>query len=184
MSMEKWKPWNWFSKEEQERNPTALQRAGDRDYSFPLTRLHNEIDRIFDDAWRSFGLAPFGGQSSFDVLSNALLKPSIDIAEKKKAYTITVEVPGVDEDDIDLELSGNSLVITGEKRHEKEEDDENYHRVERAYGSFRRVLTLPEDAEPDKIKANYKKGVLTIDLPRKSGAGKFGSKRIEIDKAA
>lgn len=83
-------------------------------------------------------------------------------------HSITVEVPGVDEKDVKVEVADNTMIIKGEKKQEKEEKDKNYYRVERSYGSFQRVLSLPEDASQDDIKATFKNGILTIKMPRKS----------------
>lgn len=101
------------------------------------------------------------------------------IAADDKAYTIGVEVPGVEEKDLKLELSGDTLTISGEKRHEAEEKEKNYYRMERSYGSFQRVLTLPEDADRDGVSATFKNGVLTIEIPRLAAAT-ADVKRIEV----
>ena len=118
-------------------------------------------------------------------ISGSFLKPSVDIKENKKNYKISVEVPGVEESDIKLELVDGSLVIRGEKRQENEDKDEHYHSVERSYGSFQRVLSLPEDVNEDDIDAKFKNGVLTITAPRKQLAKpKENTKVIDINRAA
>jgi HSP20 family protein len=123
--------------------------------------------------------------SVFGNLSGTLLKPNVDIKESKKTYTITVEVPGVEENDITLELTNGALTISGDKKHEKEEKDEHYHSVQRSYGFFKRVLSLPEDVNEDGIEAKFKNGVLTITLPRKEIVKpKDETKVINIQKAA
>ena len=83
-----------------------------------------------------------------------MLRPVVDIAEKDRLYEITAEIPGVDEKDIhlDLDLEGDTLIIRGEKQQSQEQKNDNYHRIERSYGSFQRVLTLPEDAKPDSLR--------------------------------
>ena len=110
-----------------------------------------------------------------------LLRPSVDIAESKKAYRISVEVPGIDPEQIDLQVEGGTLVLSGEKRQESEDEDEGFHRIERSYGQFRRVLTLPEDADAEGIKADFKNGVLKIKVPRVKQAEKPGAKKVRIE---
>ena len=98
-----------------------------------------------------------------------------------KEYAISVEVPGVDEKDVKIELANNTLTIGGEKKQEKEEKEKNFYRVERSYGSFQRVLSLPEDADQEKIQATFKKGVLRITVPRKA-LPHAEAKQIEVKK--
>ena len=177
MNIQKWNPWNWLRREEddQPRQLVTSDRGGGA-FS-PLMRLHGEIDRMFDSFFRDFGMqlpdAASGG-------TPALLKPSVDIAENDRHYTITVEVPGVSEDDVQLSLTGRTLTISGEKRQEKTDEDRNWHRVERSYGAFRRVLSLPTDADQDDIQARFRNGVLTITIPRKAEARAQDERVIEI----
>ena len=96
--------------------------------------------------------------------------PQVDIGESQKDYTITVEVPGVQEKEIDLTLIDGTFTIRGEKRSEHEEKEKHYHRVERSYGSFQRILSLPTDADENSIKAKFKDGVLTIILAKDPSA--------------
>jgi HSP20 family protein len=88
----------------------------------------------------------------------------------------------VDEKDVKLEIVNDTLTISGEKKQEKEEKEKNYYRMERSYGVFQRVLSLPEDADQDKIKATFKKGILTVTVPRKA-LPKSDVKQIEIKNA-
>jgi HSP20 family protein len=103
----------------------------------------------------------------------------LDVGASDKEYTISVELPGVDEKEIQLELSNNTLKIKGEKKQQKEEKEKNYYRMERSYGSFQRVLSLPEDADQEKINATYKNGIMEIAIPRKASQ-KTETKKIEI----
>jgi len=146
-----------------------------------LQNFHREFDRIFDQAFRGFGTAP----SWFDWalsprMADGMLKPTLDLSATDKEYTVTVEIPGVDEKDVKLEIANDTLTIRGEKKHEKEEKDKSYYRVERSYGSFQRVLSLPEDANQEGVKATFKKGVLTISMPRKV-LPQVDIKKIEIE---
>lgn len=169
MDIKKWVPWNWFKKEEEDVGKTVpIQREGSAgkgyDLSHPLQQFHQEVDRIFDHAVRGFGF----GRPVFPQMIGSVLKPILDLGATEKEYTITVEIPGVDENEVKLEIVNDTLTIRGEKRQEKEEKEKNYYRVERSYGSFQRVLSLPDDADQEKVKASFKKGVLTITMPRKA----------------
>lgn len=143
----------------------------------PLETLQREIDRLFEDfgrpSWRwplrrrTFGVEPFWrGEVSFGTL------PAVDVGEDDKAYEITAELPGMEEKDIALTVSGDMLSITGEKSDEKEEKKKDYYLSERRYGSFERSFRLPEGVDADKIEATFKKGVLTVTLPKRPEARK------------
>lgn len=103
----------------------------------------------------------------------------MDLGATEKEYTVCIETPGVDGKDIQLQITNNTLTIFGEKKQAVEEKKKHYYRVERSYGSFQRVLSLPQDADQDKINAQFKKGVLTITIPRKSLTGS-NVKQIQI----
>lgn len=189
MNIEKLKPWNWFKEEDAEREGgvrgglPATPPGQDRLYG-PFMRLQNEIDRLFEDTFRAPGF-PGLSHRALTEGGDMMLRPSVDIAENRKDYTVTAEIPGVDEDDVKLELMGDTLIISGEKKQEKETEEDNMHRIERSYGSFRRTLSLPEDVDLDNIDARFDKGVLTVTLPRKEVAEKMPEKRkIEVHKAA
>ena len=167
MDLQKLTPFNWF-KRENEGTDEYLPATRGND---PFARMHREMDRMFEDF---FGESRAGG-------SGLLLKPSVDIAESRKAYNISVEVPGIEPDEIDLHVEGDALVVSGEKRQESEDEDEGFHRIERSYGQFRRVLSLPADADPDGIKADFKRGVLKIKVPRVKQSEKPGAKKVEIE---
>jgi HSP20 family protein len=107
------------------------------------------------------------------------LKPQVDIAATDREYVITAEVPGMEANDLQLELLDDTLLIRGEKRQEWEKKNAGVYRMERRYGAFERVLSLPDDADPDRMDAKLKQGVLTVTMPRKSGA-KAASRMIEV----
>jgi len=92
--------------------------------------------------------------------------PRTDVAETKDSVTIKAELPGLEAKDVEVSLSGDMLTIKGEKKQEKEEKDEHHHLVERTYGAFSRMVQLPAPVAADKIKANFKNGVLTVTLPK------------------
>ena len=168
MNLQKLSPWNWFRQEQAQSGELMPGQAG-RDLD-PFSRMHREMDRMFEDF---FGPRGPSGEAPM------LLRPSVDIAESKKEYRVSIEVPGVEEDDIDLTVEGQNLILSGEKRQETEDDDDGFHRVERHYGSFRRILTLPEDADSEGISAKFKKGVLDIRIPRTKESS-TAQRRIDI----
>lgn len=105
--------------------------------------------------------------------------PAVDITEREKAYEITAELPGMDEKNIEVKVTDGSLTIKGEKHEEKEEKKKNYYLHERHFGSFERRFGLPDGVDADKIEAAFKKGVLTVTLPKKPEAQK-PAKKIEV----
>ena len=138
----------------------------------PFVSLQREIDRLFDDFTRGFPTLADTGP--------AKLMPSIDVTETDKEIEITAELPGLEEKDVQINLSDNLLTIHGEKKAEKEQKDKNYRVVERSYGSFERTLELPEGVNADAIKANISKGVLKVTVPKPAPAQ---SKKIEVKSA-
>lgn len=138
----------------------------------PFVSLQREIDRLFDDFTRGFPTLADTGP--------AKLMPSVDVTETDKEIEITAELPGLEEKDVQINLSDNLLTIRGEKKAEKEQKDKNYRIVERSYGSFERTLELPEGINAEAIKANISKGVLKVTLPKPVPAQ---SKKIEVKSA-
>lgn len=103
--------------------------------------------------------------------------PAFDMSETDKELIVKGEVPGMDKKDINITVSDGMLTIRGEKKHEKKEENEHYHRVERRYGAFSRTMRLPHEVEADKVDATYKEGVLSIRLPKSEAVE---PKKIEI----
>ena len=139
--------------------------------------FRSEMDRLFDRSGSGFGFPSL--RRMFDVepawrSSFSFSTPAIDMSEDEKAYKISAELPGIDAKDIDVSLSGDMLVLRGEKRQEREEKDKNknYHFSERTYGSFQRAFDLPTTVDRNKIAADFSKGVLTITLPKTAEARK------------
>jgi HSP20 family protein len=150
----------------------------------PFETLRREIDRVFDDFGGGFLRSPFR-RWAFDMepfwrreLTWAAI-PAMDVAETDKGYEITAELPGMSESNVEVVASNGVLTIKGEKKEEKEEKKKDYHLSERHYGSFERRMQIPEDVEADKIEAAFKKGVLTVTLPKKPEAHK-PAKKIEV----
>lgn len=182
MELKQLAPWNWFKNEQEQGTRTLPVTRGNstNTYPAPLARFHEEFDQIFDNLLQGFPYLPAPMMSSLRVPdAGAWLRPSVDIAATDKAYTISAELPGVDENQIDVQITGDTLVIRGKKELKKEEKKDHYYCVERSYGAFQRQLSLPEDAETDSIKAAFNKGVLTLTVPRRASA-KMPTKQIEV----
>jgi HSP20 family protein len=150
--------------------------------------FRGEMDRLFDRFAGGFSLPSF--RRMFDVepawrteSSFSFSAPSVDVTEDDKAYKITAELPGLEEKNVDVAVSGDMLTLKGEKHYEKDEEDKNRHVSERAYGSFQRSFALPDGVDRDKITADLSKGVLTITLPKTAEARK-PQKKIEVKAAA
>lgn len=125
----------------------------------PLTEFRHEVDRLFDSFFRE----PFGwGDGGWAGLWN----PSLDVAEDDKSVTVKVEVPGVKPEDIHLSVTGNTLLISGEKKESHEREGDGYYHSERRFGSFRRSVMLPAGVDAEKVNADYAHGVLAVRLEK------------------
>lgn len=152
----------------------------------PFENLRKQVDRLFEDFDRSLFHTPFPfSRSFFDVEPfwrrgfNVTPVLASDIVEREKEYEIAVELPGMDEKNVQVKLVNGVLSITGEKKEQKEETKDNYHLSERHHGSFERSFRVPEGVDTAKIEASFKKGVLTVTLP-KDGEAQKGAKQIAI----
>ena len=123
--------------------------------------LQDRMNRLFRESY------PEGRE---EALTTSTFAPPVDVYEDEHRITLKIEVPGIDEKDIDVRLENNTLTVHGERKFEKEEKEENYRRVERQYGSFTRTFTLPNTVDAEKVTANYDKGVLKVQLAKKSEA--------------
>ena len=150
--------------------PTVFR---DEDRS-PFLSLHREVNRLFDDVFRSFDgrLPAFGSLSSFGPSW-----PSVEIAETDKEIKVTAEIPGLEEKDIEVLLNEGVLTLKGEKRSETDDKDRQF--SERFYGHFERRISLDADVEEDKVDARFKNGVLSIVLP-KTAKAQSQTRRIAI----
>ena len=129
-----------------------------------LERMRREMDRL----WDSF----FEGRPGKKVEEVAEWSPTLDVSETKNDLVVKAEIPGIDPKDIDISLANEMLTIKGEKKQEKEEQEENYHLAERSYGSFARTIRLPREVQSDKISASYRNGILKVTLPKSEEAKK------------
>jgi len=127
-----------------------------------FSTLQDRINRVFRDTYR--------GEGRDEALTTSSFAPAVDVYEDEHKVTLKIEVPGIDEKDIDVRVENNTLTVHGERKIEKEEKEENYRRVERQYGSFTRTFNLPQTVDVEKVAANYDKGVLNITLPKKAEA--------------
>jgi HSP20 family protein len=143
----------------------------------PFMSLHREMNRLFDDVYR-------GGASSREGAgvqgAGELINARMNVSETDKEIRLSAELPGVDPQDVEITLDDNTLTIRGEKKFEQErgEAKENFHFVERAYGSFQRSLRLPFAVNPDEVRADFRNGVLTVIVPK--NAQQQRSRRIQI----
>lgn len=134
----------------------AIARYRDPASLFGLHRLN----RILDEAFAS---PTFGEQG--DVITSTWFAPT-DVSEDSSSLRITMELPGVNADDVRLSLENNILTIRGEKKQQTEQNDERVHRFERTYGVFERTFALPNTVDPEKIEARYENGVLVVMIPK------------------
>jgi len=125
-----------------------------------LVTLREKMNRLFEDAATSRG-------EEKDLISSSW-SPSVDIYEDEHQLVLMAEVPGISEKDVEVKIEDNLLSIRGERKMEKETKEENYHRIERAYGTFLRSFTLPNYIDQDKIRAEHENGVLKITMPKKA----------------
>lgn len=138
----------------------------------PLARLRSEMDRLFErffqEPWAAL-TETFGPGRAWT--------PSVDVLDSEKEVTVRAEVPGLGPEDVEVTLSGTTLLLRGEKKEEREERGQAYYRAERRYGAFQRAIPLPAGVDPDKVSAEYDKGVLTVRIAKSEQAR---PKRIEV----
>jgi HSP20 family protein len=126
-----------------------------------FSTLQDRVNRLFRDTFT---------EGREEALSNTSFAPAVDVYEDEQTITLKIEVPGIDEKDIDVRIENRTLTVHGERKFEKDEKEENFRRVERQYGSFTRSFTLPVTVDADQVSANYDKGMLKISLAKKAEA--------------
>ena len=141
----------------------------------PLSRLRGEVDRLFDDLPARFPSVGFS-------MASGLLVPAVEMTETKKAFKLTVEVPGMETTDVEMHVHDGAIFISGEKKERREEEEKGYSYSERTYGSFERRIEIPPGSDEKGIKAKIRNGVLEIIVPKKAGAATT-RKKIEIQSA-
>lgn len=127
-----------------------------------LSSLQNRVNRLFHES--------YGPEGREENLMTSTFAPAVDVYEDEHQVTLKIEIPGIDEKDVDIRVENNTLTVQGERKFEKEEKEENFRRVERQYGSFTRTFTLPSTIDADRVQASYDKGILKISLPKKAEA--------------
>ena len=124
--------------------------------------LQNRMNSLFQDFNR--------GQGEGDAVSTAAFVPPVDVYEDEHKIVLKLEVPGLKENDLDIQMENNVLTVRGERKFEKEEKEENFHRIERRYGSFYRSFTVPNTVNPENVKASYDAGVLRLEMEKRPEA--------------
>jgi HSP20 family protein len=152
-----------------ERRLAPFGRGGDH----PFEAFQREMSRMFDDFFRGVPTRFTGAEAPFGTM------PRVDVSETDNEYEVKAELPGLEDKDINLQLANNVLSIRGEKKAEREEKDKNYFLSERSFGSFQRSIPFPTEVEEDQVQASFKRGVLTVRLPKTERA-KSQAKRIEV----
>jgi HSP20 family protein len=140
----------------------------------PFSSLQREMNRLFESFW--------GGNEPRMSLAagTGLYSPQVDVHETDQAYRVTAELPGLNEQDVEVSLRDNNLIIAGEKKTEHEEKQGDRHYSERSYGRFQRVIPLAAEVDADKVQAKFDKGVLSIELPKNAKA-RDKTRRIQIN---
>ena len=127
-----------------------------------FSTLQDRMNRLFRES--------YGPEGRDESLTTSQFAPPVDVYEDEHNVVLKVEVPGIDEKDVDVRVENNVLTVHGERKFEKEEKEENFRRIERQYGSFTRTFTLPSTVDAERIQADYDKGILKIVLPKKAEA--------------
>jgi HSP20 family protein len=146
----------------------------------PFHAMQRQMNRLFDDFTRGFAMP---SPMVAPMVAGGTPTPAFDVSEGEEAITFKAELPGMEERDVEVTLSGDRLSVSGEKRSDREESKDQYHLVERSYGSFTRSFRLPFTPVPDAVAASFDKGVLTVTVPKPPEAVSQ-TKRIEIGRGA
>jgi HSP20 family protein len=150
----------------------AVRSGKEQEIVHPFYSLQREMNSLFDNFFRGFDISPRGFYES-DLGG---FSPSVDVKESEKEFIIKAELPGMEEKDVEVTVSNDSVTIRGEKKEEKEDKDKNYYYMERSYGSFHRVIPLAAEVESDKAQARFKNGVIDIKIPKSQNAQTKGVK--------
>jgi HSP20 family protein len=134
-----------------------------------LNTLQDRMNRLFQDTWGP-GSGSLGTRGGEEALLSGSFMPPVDVYQDEHHIVLKVEVPGVDQKDIDIRVENNVLTIRGERKLEKEEKEDNFQRIERRYGSFTRAFTLPSTVDTENVSADYENGVLKISLAKREEA--------------
>lgn len=145
------------------------------DEESPFSLLQQEMNNLFDNFFSGFDLRPF-------EMPSGAFSPKVDVSESDREVRVTAELPGMEEKDIEVSVNRDSLTIKGEKKDEREDKGRDYHLLERSYGSFSRTVPLSVEVDSDRIEAAFRKGVLTVTLPKTAKAAEEKKKiRVRIE---
>ena len=182
--LEKWLPFKFKKKTQQEKSAQPARQPSGETALTPFGQMGLPVlsrlldDRFFDEFFRD----PFAGFHQMDRwfgdFSPSRFVPSIEVSDEGKALKVTAELPGMDKDDVNLQVEDGMLVISGEKKSESSSEDEGLFRTERYYGYFQRAIPLPEDIDWERAEAQFKNGVLTVRFPKRET--KSRGRRIEV----
>jgi|688.fasta_scaffold319550_2 HSP20 family protein len=150
-------PWKWGKKH------VPVKREDSLPENASLLSVQQDMNRMFESFFRAFDAMPFSG---FGESSTGLFQPRLDVSENSTELKVSVELPGLNENDLDVSISNDALTIKGEKRQEHEENSKGFYRMERHYGSFYRTIGLPCAVDRDGAEATFKNGVLSVVLPK------------------
>lgn len=151
-------PWNWGKK-----NLPVRKGNGSSSEQTPHFSLQQDMNRVFENFFRTFEMCMM---TPFSDLSGGMFQPRVEVKDSSNDIRVSVELPGIDEKDLDVSISHNCLTIKGEKREEKEDNTSGYYRMERSYGSFYRSILFPCEIDKNNAAATFKRGVLTVSLPK------------------
>lgn len=162
-------------------NPSRLMPLGGRydddfDFMWPMARLHQQMNRLFSDAFR--GMEESGEENR----QGWTFSPVVDVEQEDKQYELSVELPGVRREDVNVECTDDLLVISGSKERKQTRGEGENRQSERVYGSFQRAFRLPEDAVRENIEARFDDGVLTVSIPRDASRRQESTRRIEVQR--
>jgi HSP20 family protein len=141
----------------------GVEGTSDAESGLELSNLQRDMNRLFEDFFdRPFGISPLWGEET----GRKRFLPDVDLKETDQEVVLSVDLPGMNPDEIDISVTGNTFTISGEKSSEDQKKGEGYYRRERSYGSFRRSIPLPTEVDKDNTKATYKQGVLKVVMPK------------------
>ncbi|HEY9733471.1 MAG TPA: Hsp20/alpha crystallin family protein [Drouetiella sp.] len=167
-------PWSWGKK-----NLPVKKEESSHSESTPYVSLHHDMNSAFERFFNAFESPLF--MPSSEISRDGFFQPRVEVKESAKEIRVSVELPGVDEKDLDVSVDNQHLIVRGEKREEKEDSTSGYYRMERYYGSFQRSVALPCEIDKDRVEAKFKRGVLSVTL-QKAASAQLDAKRITVRK--
>lgn len=171
-ALKSWFPFRFSRQSKRPRQDVPATTKNNNDGRMTVAGMRDEMDRMFDRMW-SNPLAAFENTDRwFGDFSSADFTPRLDVSDDPSFLKLTLEAPGVDREDLDIEFEDGMLVVSGEKRQKEANSDEGWYRTECSYGAFRRTIPLPDEVDATKAEATIDKGVVTIKVPKTESAKK------------